>query len=119
MGIRPNTKANIYFINNHITDDIINMSRLKKYQGIIYINRNITEVLYRNLKKKFGGVPTIDKFVLIDNGNAAKHRDLYGVFEEVFFYERFKKNRIVEYTSTVRGPDTHILDRNENIDELI
>lgn len=114
MGIRPNTKANIYYINNKIVDDIINTSRLKKYQGIIYINKNISEVLYHNLKKKFGNVPTIDKFVLIDNGNASKHKDLFSVFEEVFFYERFKKNRIVEYTSTIKGPDTRILNRDDS-----
>lgn len=89
----------MYYINNEITQDIIAISKLKKYQGIIYINKNITEQLYHNLKKKFQGVPTINKFILIDNGNAFKHKDLFPIFEEVFFYERFKKNRIIEYNN--------------------
>ena len=118
MGINTKNKANVYYINGRIIEDIISTSRLKKYQGIIYINKNITEVLYHNLKKKFGNVPTIDKFVLIDNGNAAKHKDLFGVFEEVFFYERFKKNRIIEYTATVKGPDTRILGREEDVESM-
>ena len=118
MGINTKNKANVYYINGRIIEDIISTSKLKKYQGIIYINKNITEVLYHNLKKKFGNVPTIDKFVLIDNGNAAKHKDLYGIFEEVFFYERFKKNRIIEYTATVKGPETRIIGREEDVEKM-
>ena len=85
------------------------MSKLKKYQGIIYINKNISATLYHNLKKKFQNVPTIDKFILIDNGNASKHKDLFSVFEEVFFYERFKKNRIIEYNQGVKTEELKLL----------
>ena len=89
--------ANIYLINNEITNTILSASKLKKYQGIIYINTNLTENLYYSLKKKFGNDEHIDKFVLIDNGNVPKHKELYPIFEEVLFYERFRKNKIVEY----------------------
>ena len=51
--------------------------------------------------KKFGNDEHIDKFVLIDNGNVAKHKELYPIFEEVFFYERFRKNKIVECNSVI------------------
>lgn len=74
------------------------VSKLKKYQGIIYINDNVSEQLYRSLKKKFGKEENIDKLILIDNGNVSKHKKLHGVFEEVFFYSRFRKNKIVDYT---------------------
>ena len=93
--------ANIYLINNEITNTILSASKLKKYQGIIYINTNLTENLYYSLKKKFGNDEHIDKFVLIDNGNVAKHKELYHIFEEVFFYERFRKNKIVECNSVI------------------
>ena len=88
--------SNIYYINNEITNDILSMSKLKKYQGIIYINKNLSETLYHSLKSKFGGDPNIDKFILIDNANVAKHKDLHNVFEEVFFIERFRKTKIIE-----------------------
>ena len=91
--------SNIYLINSEITNTILSASKLKKYQGIIYINKNLSESLYRSLVNKFGKEENIDKFILIDNGNAAKHKDLHDVFEEVFFYERFKKNKIIEYSS--------------------
>ena len=93
--------ANVYLINNEITNTILSASKLKKYQGIIYINTNLTENLYYSLKKKFGNDEHIDKFVLIDNGNVAKHKELYPIFEEVFFYERFRKNKIVECNSVI------------------
>jgi len=88
--------SNVYYINNEITTDILSMSKLKKYQGIIYINKNLSETLYHSLKAKFGNDPNIDKFVLIDNANVAKHKNLHSVFEEVFFVERFRKTKIVE-----------------------
>ena len=56
---------------------------------------------------------TIDKFILIDNGNASKHKDMFSIFEEVFFYERFKKSRIIEYNQGVRTSDAKLL---ENVD---
>ena len=90
-----------YIINNDITALITQVSKLKKYQGIIYINKNLSESLYRNLKKKFGNDEHIDKFVLIDNGNVPKHKELHDVFEEVFFYERFRKNKIVDCSGLI------------------
>lgn len=88
--------SNVYYINNEITSDILAMSKLKKYQGIIYINKNLSETLYHSLKSKFGNDANIDKFILIDNANVPKHKNLHGVFEEVYFIERFRKTKIVE-----------------------
>ena len=59
--------ANIYLINNEITNTILSASKLKKYQGIIYINTNLTENLYYSLKKKFGNDEHIDKFVSFEH----------------------------------------------------
>ena len=106
LGLDVKKPSNIYYINNEIVSNIISQSRLKKYQGIIYINKNINENIYHNLKKKFQSVATIDKFVLIENGNAPKHKNLFKIFEEVFFYQRFKKNKIIEYNNTVKLADS-------------
>lgn len=96
--------SNIYFMNNEITSQISGASKLKKYKGIIYINKNLSEQLYYSIKNKFGKDKNIDKIVLIDNGMVAKHTDLHSIFGEVFFYDRFKKTKIVECNATL--PDT-------------
>lgn len=86
----------------------------------MYINKNITESLYHNLKKNFQKYPSIDKFILIDNGNAAKHRELFSVFEEVYFYERFRRNKIVEVVQQVRSNVQKIVEKkddDENFDD--
>ena len=36
----------------------------------------------------------------------------------MFFYERFKKNRIIEYTATVKGPETRIIGREEDVETM-
>lgn len=105
--------TNVYFVNNEISNRILSVSKLKKYQGIIYINNKLSESLYYSLKKRFGNDEHIDKFVLIDNGNVPKHKDLHSVFEEVFFFERFKKNKIVECNG-VMPADTSLMNRFDN-----
>lgn len=119
MGIDTRKKANIYYINNEIISDLTNVSKLKKYQGIIYINKNISESLYKNLKKKFSDVPSIGKFILIDNGNASRHRELFDVFEEVYFYQRFRKNKIVDYSVQIPDLDEQRLSGEFQADEEI
>ena len=120
MGLDVRKKSNIYYLNNEIVSDLTNVSKLKKYQGIIYINKNISEQLYHNLKKKFAGVPSIEKFILIDNGNASKHRELLDVFEEVYFYQRFRKNKIVDYTVQIPELDEQQLSGQfQDVEEII
>ena len=101
MDIDTHKPANIYYINNEISNELTTASKLKKFQGIIYINRNLSEKLYHNLKKKFKDCDSIGKFVLIDNGNASKHRELFDLFEEVYFYQRFRRNKIVDCNATM------------------
>ena len=63
---------------------------------LFFLKPSLLERFYHSLKAKFGDDPNIDKFVLIDNANVAKHKNLHSVFEEVFFVERFRKTKIVE-----------------------
>ena len=72
-----------------------------------------------NLKKKFQSCESIQKFVLIDNGNASKHRDMFELFEEVYFYQRFKKNKIIDYTVQISDFDSQKLSGEFQEDEEI
>ena len=83
-------------INTEIMNTIKQSAKLKKYQGIIYINKNLDQNLIMNLQSKFKNVNEINKIVLIDNSLLPKHKDLYAYCEEIFFYERFYKNKIID-----------------------
>ena len=72
FGLDVTKPSNIYLINNEISSALNNISKLKKYQGIIYINKNLSENLYKSLKNVFSKNQSIDKFVLIDNINVPK-----------------------------------------------
>ena len=69
-------QSNVYFINTEILNQIQQASKLKKYQGIIYINKNLDETLLFNLQNKFKKIKEINKIVLLDNGILPKHTDL-------------------------------------------
>lgn len=88
--------SNIYFINTEIINLIKQSAKLKKYQGIIYINKNLDQTLLKNLQSKFKNVDEIDKIILIDNILLPKLDKLYNLCEEVYFYERFRKNKIID-----------------------
>ena len=89
-------QTNIFLINTEIMNTIKQSAKLKKYQGIIYINKNLDQNLIMNLQSRFKNVNEINKIVLIDNSLLPKHKDLYAYCEEIFFYERFYKNKIID-----------------------
>lgn len=91
-----NKQSNVYLINTELIEQIKASAKLKKYQGIVYINKNLDDRIIKNLQSKFKNVPEISKIVLLDNGIVPKHTDLFNVCEEVYFYERFCKNKIIE-----------------------
>jgi len=76
---------------------ICSAAKLKKYNGIIYINKNLNEEIIKNIQSKFKKVPDINKIILIDNSILPKHQDLYKLFDEIYFYERFQRNKIVDF----------------------
>lgn len=89
-------QCNIYLINTEIMSKVMTAAKLKKYQGIIYINKTLTPSIIRNLQSKFKNIKEISKVVLIDNGTLPKHTDLHNICEEVYFYERFCRNKIID-----------------------
>ena len=60
-------QSNIYFVNTELLNTIQASAKLKKYQGIIYINKNLDQRLLTNLQSKFKNVKEISKLVLLDN----------------------------------------------------
>lgn len=71
--------------------------KLKKYKGVIYINQHLSKELFNSFKRYFKKCGEDIKIVLIDNGQFPKHQDIMEIFDEVIFYERFKKNKIIEF----------------------
>ena len=119
-GLDISKPHNRFLLSQEIEKIIVAQTKSKRLEGIIYINKNISEQLYHNLKKKFAGVPSIEKFILIDNGNASKHRELFDVFEEVYFYQRFRKNKIVDYTVQIPELDEQQLSGQfQDVEEII
>ena len=97
-----NKQCNIYLINTEILNAIKQSAKLKKYQGIIYINKNLDQGLLKNLQSKFKNIKEIGKIVLLDNNLLPKHKDLYNLCEEVYFYERFYKNKIIDCQGVIK-----------------
>ena len=102
-----NKPVNVYFINTEIINLIKQSAKLKKYQGIIYINKNLDQTLLKNLQSKFKNIDEIGKIILIDNILLPKHDNLYNLCEEVYFYERFYKNKIVDYQGIKKEKETN------------
>lgn len=105
MNVDLTKQTSIYLVNSEIEKTILAQAKLKKYQGIIYINKNLSKELHDSVKTRFKNAKDINKLVLIDNGQFPKHLDLMNIFEEVLFYERFKKNKIIECSGFTKNPD--------------
>ncbi len=95
LDLDMSKQSSVYIANDEIKKIIISQSKLKKYKGIIYINKHLSDDLYQSFKVCLSKYDNV-KIMLIDNGQFPKHEDIMGVFDEVLFYERFKKNRIID-----------------------
>nr|DAU61661.1 MAG TPA: hypothetical protein [Bacteriophage sp.] len=47
---------------------MLNALSLKRYNGIIYINKSLSEKLYNSIKSKFKEKYDVNKIILIDDG---------------------------------------------------
>lgn len=118
LDVDLSKQTGVYLVNTEIEKTILSQAKLKKYQGVIYINKNLTIDLYNFLKKRFKRSRGINKLVLIDNGQFPKHMDLMGIFDEVIFYERFKKTKIIECNGFGKSVDENIVS-DDKLSELI
>ena len=101
MGINTKNKANVYYINGRIIEDIISTSKLKKYQGIIYINKNLNSQLVQHVYKLVKRIPKIDTVVILDDDTFPKLKDLYKIVDEVLFFPSVKRVKILECKTLV------------------
>lgn len=97
--------SNIYYINTEIENEINQKSKLKKYHGIIYINKNLDGNIIKSLQTKFQKNGEINKIVLLDNSVVPKHYDLHSICDEIYFYEPFCKNKIIECKGLYKDED--------------
>lgn len=95
MGLTTDKNTSIYLINEEIQKIIKQQASLKKVQGIFYIVSNISENLYASLNNRIKNWKEIDHLILIDNGQFPNHSQVMHLFDEVIFYERFKRNKIM------------------------
>lgn len=97
LNLDLSKQSSIYIINDEIRNLMLSQLKLKKYKGVIYINHHLSKDLYISFKTYFKKCGEDIKIVLIDNGQFPKHQDIMDIFDEVIFYERFRKNKIVEF----------------------
>ena len=95
QALRP---ADRFYINSIIIEKLNIAKRQKQIQGIVYINDHITQDILTGFRKITESLDMGSKFVLLDDGRVPKCRLIHGLFEEVLFFERFKKLKILETT---------------------
>lgn len=88
-----------FLINNHIINLLTKNSKSKKYQGIIYINENLSveniinlsNYLNRNNKNERS-----DDLILLDDYDIPKLKSYYKYFNEILYFPTFKKVKILQ-----------------------
>lgn len=104
LNLNLNKQSSIYYINTEIEKHMLSALSLKRYNGIIYINKSLSEKLYNSIKSKFKEKYDVNKIILIDDGQFPKHTDIMCIFDEVIFYNRFNKTKIIEPAEISKTP---------------
>ena len=96
MNIDCSKASSIYLINEEIEKIIMSKAVLKRVRGIFYIVENLNERLINNIKIRLSKLSEVNEFILIDNGYCPIHQQYAHMFNDVIFYERFRKNKIIQ-----------------------
>lgn len=116
MNLDMSKRSSIYIVNDELQKLIISQMKLKKFKGVIYINKYLSEAQISSFRQCFSKRDSI-RLILIDNGQFPQHDDIMSLFDEVLFYERFRKNKIVECDGFIKANDNNIsniiMDENE------
>lgn len=119
LGLDMTKQSSVFLVNDEIEKTIIAQSKLKKYKGIIYINKSLSAETYSAFRTYFSKLDEPIKFILIDNNYLPKHKDIMSLFDQVIFYERFRKTKIIECEGFIKldlqkkDVDTVLMDENE------
>ena len=96
MNIDIKKPSSIYLINEEIEKTIMSRAVLKRVHGIFYIVQNLNETLINTIKVRLSKLSEVNDFILIDNGYCPKHQQYAHLFNDVIFYERFRRNKIIQ-----------------------
>ncbi len=97
-GLNPDDEVHGYIITSEIKRMINEALRSKKSPGIIYINSRLDASLVYSLKMtllEINGADIMD-IDLFDDKDVPKYKELYKLFDEVVFYNKYKKIRLLE-----------------------
>lgn len=89
----PTTPYAEYYINNVIINSFKEAISMKKYVGVVYINKNIDKRVLDNIKEIDKELSAND-YILLDNSILPKHKNIYNWFEEITFFTRLKKIKL-------------------------
>lgn len=95
IGLDWSKPGNRFLLNEIITEKIKDRTKFKRTKGIIYVNTELTENVISALKRKFLK-EEINKIVLIDDGEFPKLDFMYPYVDEIFFYQKFRKVKILD-----------------------
>lgn len=89
-------QTNVFIINSYIEKSILNNTKSKRLQGIIYINNLLNETVIENLYEMIKYNTNISQMVLLDDYYTPKLLNLYKNFEEILFFPSVRKIKIIE-----------------------
>lgn len=90
-----------FFVNEEIKNKILYAINKKRGSTIIYVNKNLDDIIIKNIKTILSNNDIIE-YVFIDK-KEDKTVELYSYFDEIVFFPKHKKMRIIECES-IKNP---------------
>lgn len=90
-----------FIVNDEIENSIKDSISKKKFFNIMYVNTDLTLDTINSLKDFASETEHIDKIIFVDN--FGENKDLYPLFDEVIFFPKAKRVRIIQCQS-IKNP---------------
>ncbi len=100
-GLDVSKPHNKFLLSQEIEKIIVNQTKSKRIEGIIYINKNLNSQLVQHVYKLVKRIPKIDTVVILDDDTFPKLKDLYKIVDEVLFFPSVKRVKILECKTLV------------------
>ena len=100
-GLDVSKPHNKFLLSQEIEKIIINQTKSKRIEGIIYINRNLNSQIVHHVYKLVKRIPKIDTVVILDDDTFPKLKELYKIVDEVLFFPSVKRVKILECKTLV------------------
>ena len=95
-GLDMSKPHNRFLLSQEIEKIIVNQTKSKRIEGIIYVNKNLNEGLVSHIYKLVKKIPKIENVVILDDDSFPKLKSLYKIVDEVFFFPSVKRIKILE-----------------------